>query len=900
MKHKIEAEGNEIVLSSGGNTAIIPKDKREEVLGYLNDGNHKAITKLVSRLPKYENYAEDGTMIPNAEPVYNSDNEPNYTKGSLTNAMKNSARLKVKSFKWYGRQFDATTGDRIDNLGDNAPRVTTESIEATRDRMAKEDAEAQVSNPVKKKEVKQNIKINAKASAKAVGIPDIFDGVIANAKAKDVTFEGAKAAASGTVNKFKDAKANADGRPIRKPIVEVPDEVTNNTTSTNTADTLFRQSLAVAKNNSIIDKDEKPIDVIKELDKANGNKLFKGGLSKEEQTKYIMESLNKMTTFDEVEKPTVERSIMEQLTTILTQPNTPAGIEASNKLTEVGVKTVDEYYDLAVAYAKRKYNKLVEHEEPISPYKARVVNPNADETLPRVTGLHESGKLNLLYGDSMTYSAGVMDLNNTKFNTRGRGETPKGIKQVGPRSFKPFTRAGDYNDFKRTDNGKSVNDPNSTYIGVSSDGTFKTGNLDDFDADDKIARTFGNWFSDFIRDENGKIVLEDDKIHSGGNPGNLVPTFKGVKDDGTPIGTNSKGGVGGSLNMLTGKTLTSSAYYGSVYGGAVIVKDSAGRMAMISGSLDNIDNEVTAFKNASGDETIKIITVDNGSYSRLATSSRAEGMNADDLKGYDKQNAGGGNFLYIKDNEDTVDYTEDYNNNVNTTYNTMLNEVLSPNVKQFYTKKFGADYTKKLKELNTPENVQPKGQKFKEYYLPTQGIRNKEDDSYARGHSLTNEVKGVVMHYTAYENAVVGGGVLPNLIDRNIKEVGAHVVIAEDGTRIKLAEPTDVTFHAGKSYSEKYEVEDVNDFTIGVEFQGNTTTNKSLSIDQINSFIEYIEPIARKHGIPLENFLTHTQVRDAYIKKKGVKGEEAKAIAKHDMDEGQATVIRDLLKQKIY
>jgi N-acetyl-anhydromuramyl-L-alanine amidase AmpD len=79
-------------------------------------------------------------------------------------------------------------------------------------------------------------------------------------------------------------------------------------------------------------------------------------------------------------------------------------------------------------------------------------------------------------------------------------------------------------------------------------------------------------------------------------------------------------------------------------------------------------------------------------------------------------------------------------------------------------------------------------------------------------------------------------------------------VCSSDLSRIKYAEPEQVTFHAGKS--KFLNREEVNDFSIGVEFQGDTN-KKPLTEDQINSAIEYLIPIIKKNNIPIENITTH-------------------------------------------
>jgi AmpD protein len=98
---------------------------------------------------------------------------------------------------------------------------------------------------------------------------------------------------------------------------------------------------------------------------------------------------------------------------------------------------------------------------------------------------------------------------------------------------------------------------------------------------------------------------------------------------------------------------------------------------------------------------------------------------------------------------------------------------------------------------------------------------------------------------------------LTNVINylRNPKnQASSHVVIGYDGTRKVLANPTDVTFHAGASVWNNRD--NVNDFMLGIEFQGDTN-RKDLTEDQIKSAVEYLKPIIKKHNISLENITTH-------------------------------------------
>jgi hypothetical protein len=133
----------------------------------------------------------------------------------------------------------------------------------------------------------------------------------------------------------------------------------------------------------------------------------------------------------------------------------------------------------------------------------------------------------------------------------------------------------------------------------------------------------------------------------------------------------------------------------------------------------------------------------------------------------------------------------------------------------------------------------------------TPNVRTTKDESYKAGHSLVNEAKAVVLHHTAYEQPTLDN------VHKQFMTPGqnsSHVVINYDGSRIKYAEPEQVTFHAGKS--KFLNREEVNDFSIGVEFQGDTN-KKPLTEDQINSAIEYLIPIIKKNNIPIENITTH-------------------------------------------
>lgn len=123
-----------------------------------------------------------------------------------------------------------------------------------------------------------------------------------------------------------------------------------------------------------------------------------------------------------------------------------------------------------------------------------------------------------------------------------------------------------------------------------------------------------------------------------------------------------------------------------------------------------------------------------------------------------------------------------------------------------------------------------------------------------------NRVEGVILHHTAEPTVKRSLEVLTT----GERHVGTHVVIDTDGTRYIMCEPEVVTYHAGKSILNGEE--GCNDFTIGIEFQGNTL-EQPLTEEQINSGIEYLLPLIAKYDIPVENIVTHEMVRMEYKKR---------------------------------
>ena len=148
------------------------------------------------------------------------------------------------------------------------------------------------------------------------------------------------------------------------------------------------------------------------------------------------------------------------------------------------------------------------------------------------------------------------------------------------------------------------------------------------------------------------------------------------------------------------------------------------------------------------------------------------------------------------------------------------------------------------------EEVQPEEKTYREIAYPTQ--------NYDR--VKVNEVRGVVLHHTALPTIERSLEVLTTPINK----VGTHCLIDTDGTRYILCEPTVVTFHAGKSVLNGREK--CNEFTIGIEFQGNTL-EEPLTDDQISSAIQYLLPVIDRYHISLDSIVTHEMIRDSFMLK---------------------------------
>ncbi len=178
---------------------------------------------------------------------------------------------------------------------------------------------------------------------------------------------------------------------------------------------------------------------------------------------------------------------------------------------------------------------------------------------------------------------------------------------------------------------ESISPNNQNYIGIDSIGNFVFGKYSDIPNGSMISPTYKNTVTGFKTDAKGNVLF----MESNSNGSRKSPIMNAI--------VNGRQ-VNNRLNFLANNNRTDE--YGSIAGGRAIIR--AGKeVRLVSGSIDNIRDEIDAMKSRNNVKTVDLYTLDNGTYhSGLRTFDKIFTRN--DLLEYDAQNTGGGNFLYIK------------------------------------------------------------------------------------------------------------------------------------------------------------------------------------------------------------------------------------------------------------
>jgi N-acetyl-anhydromuramyl-L-alanine amidase AmpD len=112
--------------------------------------------------------------------------------------------------------------------------------------------------------------------------------------------------------------------------------------------------------------------------------------------------------------------------------------------------------------------------------------------------------------------------------------------------------------------------------------------------------------------------------------------------------------------------------------------------------------------------------------------------------------------------------------------------------------------------------------------------------------------RAVVLHHSGGSYA---GGV--SWIKNPASRVSYHVLVAADGRRTVFAEPTQRTWHAGKSAW--HGKPDLNSWSIGAAFAGDTYA-APLTDAAMDSMAEYLASIMRENGLTLAAVTDHRTV----------------------------------------
>jgi hypothetical protein len=258
------------------------------------------------------------------------------------------------------------------------------------------------------------------------------------------------------------------------------------------------------------------------------------------------------------------------------------------------------------------------------------------------------------------YRQELIDLDNTKFGFRNRGEIQEIISKGGSvTSFYPF-------ETKKDIERKNKYPDNATFIGIDTEGAFKTGKLEDFKNTDRVARVFTNLVDEFLLEEDGSVKL---KLRNKDNPDSPVPVVMVIEKDENGKEIKKEG----SINVLTKKVKDSRNQFGPIQGGRVVLKGSDGKSVLVSGSLNNIYEQFKEIRERTG-KPVEIVQLDNGSYN-LGLTTKDDKMTSEDLAAYDKLNTSGGNFLYVIDeplnNDSKSPITQEQKDAASTTINNL-------------------------------------------------------------------------------------------------------------------------------------------------------------------------------------------------------------------------------------
>lgn len=115
-----------------------------------------------------------------------------------------------------------------------------------------------------------------------------------------------------------------------------------------------------------------------------------------------------------------------------------------------------------------------------------------------------------------------------------------------------------------------------------------------------------------------------------------------------------------------------------------------------------------------------------------------------------------------------------------------------------------------------------------------------------------NSCRYIILHHTW----VVWAGNLPILLWKNWSRVSAHFLITQDWKSYKLADPKQITWHAGKS--QWWFNKNMNAHSLWIEIEGNGKT--AFTDKQYFLVVELVKHLMKTYNIPIDNLLKHSDL----------------------------------------
>lgn len=147
-KQNIEVEGGEIlIMSKEGHYAVIPAKHRQEVMDMIKDGCDNCINNYIQTLPKDNDYAEDGSLLPDWDKVKSVLNPKNWgvpdysDKESKDAAYAAARKAGEKEFMWNNKRFNTlnsgTPTQQFNMYGNTNAMVMSKADDKTKEKIFK-------------------------------------------------------------------------------------------------------------------------------------------------------------------------------------------------------------------------------------------------------------------------------------------------------------------------------------------------------------------------------------------------------------------------------------------------------------------------------------------------------------------------------------------------------------------------------------------------------------------------------------------------------------------------------------------------------------------------------------------------------------------------------------------